>query len=122
RASWSAAASRAWRGCAPCGGRRRCPGACSRRGWWGRRGWGTAGRRWGGRGRPTPPTPSRGAGSTRTPRAPPPACRPLGPPPAPPFNTEGAFKAPPEYTWSLAADEELNERLTRLLEERARQE
>jgi hypothetical protein len=47
---------------------------------------------------------------------------PLCPAPAAVFNAEGAFKPPPDYTWSLAADEELNERLSRLLEERFKQE
>ncbi|MBI1916084.1 MAG: hypothetical protein HYS12_15325 [Planctomycetes bacterium] len=47
---------------------------------------------------------------------------PLCPAPAAAFNSEGAFKPPPEYTWSLAADEELNERLSRLLEEKFKQE
>src|SRR5262245_47249571 len=47
---------------------------------------------------------------------------PLCPAPAAVFNSEGAFKPPPEYTWSLAADEELNERLSRLLEEKFKQE
>src|SRR5205823_4679618 len=46
---------------------------------------------------------------------------PLCPAPAAAFNGEGAFKPPPEYTWSLAADEELNERLSRLLEEKFKQ-
>ncbi len=35
------------------------------------------------------------------------------------FNSEGAFKASPDFTWSNAADEELTERLNRLLEDRA---
>jgi hypothetical protein len=47
---------------------------------------------------------------------------PLCPAPAAAFNSEGAFKPPPEYTWSLAADEELNERLSRLLEEKFKQD
>ena len=47
---------------------------------------------------------------------------PLCPAPAAAFNAEGAFKPPPDYTWSLAADEELNERLSRLLEERFKQD
>ena len=32
------------------------------------------------------------------------------------FNGEGGFKTPQEYTWSPAAEEEMNERLNRLLE------
>jgi hypothetical protein len=47
---------------------------------------------------------------------------PLSPAPAAGFTSEGAFKAPPEYTWSHAADEELNERLSRLLEEKFKQD
>jgi hypothetical protein len=47
---------------------------------------------------------------------------PLCPAPAAAFNAEGAFKPPPDYTWSMAADEELNERLARLLEDRFKQE
>ena len=47
---------------------------------------------------------------------------PLCPAPAAAFNGEGAFKPPPDYTWSMAADEELNERLGRLLEERFKQD
>jgi hypothetical protein len=34
------------------------------------------------------------------------------------FNGEGGFKAPHEFTWSAAAEEEMNERLNRLLENR----
>jgi hypothetical protein len=34
------------------------------------------------------------------------------------FSGEGGFKPAPEYAWTTAADEELNERLTKLLEER----
>lgn len=41
---------------------------------------------------------------------------PLSPVPVAGFTAEGGFKPPVDYTWSLAADEELNERLTRLLE------
>ena len=40
----------------------------------------------------------------------------LCPAPAAIFNGEGAFKTPQEYTWSPAAEEEMNERLNRLLE------
>jgi hypothetical protein len=35
------------------------------------------------------------------------------------FTGEGGFKPSPDYAWTAAADEELNERLTRLLEERS---
>jgi hypothetical protein len=37
------------------------------------------------------------------------------------FTGEGGFKASADYAWTAAADEELNERLTRLLEERSMQ-
>ena len=40
----------------------------------------------------------------------------LCPAPTATFNSEGGFKAPPEFNWSTAADEELNERLTKLIE------
>jgi hypothetical protein len=40
----------------------------------------------------------------------------LCPAPAAVFNAEGGFKPPREYTWSNAAEEEMNERLNRLLE------
>ena len=40
---------------------------------------------------------------------------PLAPAPSASFNSEGAFKAPIDYTWSAAADDELNERLARLM-------
>ena len=40
---------------------------------------------------------------------------PLAPAPAASFNGEGAFKPAMEYTWSAAADDELNERLARLM-------
>ena len=36
------------------------------------------------------------------------------------FTGEGGFKPSPDFSWSAAADEELNERLTRLLEERGK--
>jgi hypothetical protein len=44
---------------------------------------------------------------------------PLAPAPAASFNNEGAFKPPIEYTWSAAADDELNERLARLMNAKA---
>lgn len=34
------------------------------------------------------------------------------------FTAEGGFKAPQEFSWSPAADEELNDRLSRLMEQR----
>jgi hypothetical protein len=40
---------------------------------------------------------------------------PLSPAPVATFTSEGGFKPPQEFVWSSAADEELNERLTRLL-------
>jgi hypothetical protein len=42
----------------------------------------------------------------------------LCPAPTAAFNSEGGFKPPPEFTWSTAADEELNERLSKLIEGR----
>ena len=42
----------------------------------------------------------------------------LCPAPTAAFNSEGGFKAPPEFFWSTAADEELNERLAKLIEGR----
>lgn len=42
----------------------------------------------------------------------------LTPAPAAAFNSEGGFRPAPVYSWSPAADEELNERLGRLLEEK----
>ena len=36
--------------------------------------------------------------------------------PAAIFNAEGGYKPPQDYTWSNAAEEEMNERLNRLLE------
>jgi hypothetical protein len=49
--------------------------------------------------------------------------RPLGalslrPAPTASFTCEGGFKPTPEYSWSAAAEEEMNERLNRLLEGR----
>lgn len=38
------------------------------------------------------------------------------------FTSEGGFKAPPDFVWSANADEELNDRLSRLLEGRDREE
>jgi hypothetical protein len=40
---------------------------------------------------------------------------PLSPVPAASFNSEGAFHAPPDFLWTSAADEELTERLNRLM-------
>ncbi len=42
----------------------------------------------------------------------------LCPTPAAAFNSEGAFKAPQEFPWSPAAEDELSERLARLTEGR----
>jgi hypothetical protein len=42
----------------------------------------------------------------------------LCPAPSASFNSEGGFKAPVDFTWSTAADEELNERLSKLIEGR----
>jgi hypothetical protein len=42
----------------------------------------------------------------------------LCPAPTAAFNSEGGFKTPPEFSWSAAAEEELNDRLNRLLEGR----
>ena len=39
----------------------------------------------------------------------------LSPVPAAELNSEGAFKAPPDFAWSNAADDELSERLSRLM-------
>jgi hypothetical protein len=43
---------------------------------------------------------------------------PLRPAPTASFTSEGGFKTPHDFSWSTAAEEELNERLTRLLENR----
>jgi hypothetical protein len=43
---------------------------------------------------------------------------PLCPTPTAAFNSEGGFKPPLEFTWSLAAEDELNDRLNKLIEER----
>ena len=40
----------------------------------------------------------------------------LCPAPSASFTSEGGFQAPGDFMWSAAADEELNERLTKLLE------
>jgi hypothetical protein len=45
---------------------------------------------------------------------------PLSPIPIAGFTNEGGFKPPGDFSWSIAAEEELNDRLTRLLEERGR--
>ncbi len=42
----------------------------------------------------------------------------LSPVPAATFTNEGGFKAPQDFTWSVAADEEMTERLNRLLDGR----
>jgi hypothetical protein len=42
----------------------------------------------------------------------------LSPAPAATFTNEGGFKAPQEFTWSAAAEDEMTERLNRLLEGR----
>jgi hypothetical protein len=42
----------------------------------------------------------------------------LCPAPSASFTAEGGFKMPHDFTWTAAADEELNERLSRLLEGR----
>lgn len=46
----------------------------------------------------------------------------LCPAPTATFTTEGGFKPYHDYTWSAAAEEEMNERLNRLLEGRGRSE
>jgi hypothetical protein len=42
------------------------------------------------------------------------------PAPTASFNSEGGFKPPHDFTWSAAAEEEMNERLNRLLENRGK--
>ena len=42
----------------------------------------------------------------------------LSPAPMATFSGEGGFKAPQEFSWSAAADEELSDRLGRLMEGR----
>jgi hypothetical protein len=46
----------------------------------------------------------------------------LSPVPEASFTSEGGFKPPTDFTWSVAADDELNDRLGRLLEKRAQDE
>jgi hypothetical protein len=46
----------------------------------------------------------------------------LCPAPTATFTNEGGFKPYHDYTWSAAAEEEMNERLNRLLEGRGRSE
>jgi hypothetical protein len=46
----------------------------------------------------------------------------LSPAPTATFNTEGGFKPPHDFTWSAAAEEEMTERLNRLLEGNSRRE
>jgi hypothetical protein len=41
---------------------------------------------------------------------------PLAPAPAASFTSEGSFKPPADFTWSAAAEDQLNDRLTRLME------
>jgi hypothetical protein len=43
---------------------------------------------------------------------------PLTPAPVAVFNTEGGFKSPPDYGWSSVAEDQLQEKLARLLEPR----
>lgn len=45
----------------------------------------------------------------------------MRPPPSATFTSEGGFRPPPEFAWSSAAEDELDQRLNRLLEERFRQ-
>jgi hypothetical protein len=40
---------------------------------------------------------------------------PLSPVPSATFTAEGGYKAPPEFAWSAAAEDELSERLARLM-------
>jgi hypothetical protein len=42
---------------------------------------------------------------------------PLAPAPTASFSSEGGFKPPPEFIWSPAAEDQLNERLSRLLDD-----
>jgi len=46
----------------------------------------------------------------------------LSPVPEASFTGEGAFKPPTDFTWSVAADDELSDRLGRLLEKRGQEE
>jgi hypothetical protein len=41
---------------------------------------------------------------------------PLAPAPTAAFTSEGSFKPPTDFTWSAAAEDQLNDRLTRLME------
>jgi hypothetical protein len=41
---------------------------------------------------------------------------PLAPAPTATFSSEGSFKAPTDFTWSAAAEDQLNDRLARLME------
>lgn len=45
---------------------------------------------------------------------------PLAPAPRARFNAEGGFVAPPDFTWTSVAEDELDQRLSKLLEERFR--
>ena len=40
---------------------------------------------------------------------------PLSPVPTATFTAEGGYKPPPEFTWSAAAEDELSDRLARLM-------
>jgi hypothetical protein len=40
---------------------------------------------------------------------------PLSPVPTATFTAEGGYKPPPEFTWSASAEDELSERLARLM-------
>jgi hypothetical protein len=46
-------------------------------------------------------------------------CLPLTPAPVAAFDAEGGFKAPPIYAWSGAAEDQLQEKLQKLLEPKA---
>jgi len=43
----------------------------------------------------------------------------MSPAPVANFTAEGGFKSTPDFPWSAAAEDELNDRLTRLLESRS---
>ncbi|OAI40920.1 hypothetical protein AYO40_04055 [Planctomycetaceae bacterium SCGC AG-212-D15] len=47
---------------------------------------------------------------------------PMSPVPAATFTGEGGFKPATEFSWSVSADDELNERLTRLIDGRGKEE
>ena len=115
RAFWSAAASRAWPACVRCVWPPRCRGRAAAAD----AGTGSAhhGRpddvrpRHARRGRAGSGQRLRDQGRNRT----------LGvlslcPAPTAAFTSEGGFKPPHDFTWSAAAEEEMNERLNRLLE------